>query len=91
MVTTGRFDAVAFLDGLVSTEPDRVTAPSATAPDRLPARQDITPGDLPADWRVEWEERAAIREYEGGQAREHAEAEALREITARMRAAGEYP
>ncbi len=57
----------------------------------------ITPNDLPVEWRLEWEERAAIREYEGGQAREHAEAEALQEITERIRIAGlrtgkaEYP
>lgn len=49
-----------------------------------------TPDDLPADWRCEWEERAAIREYDGGQAREHAEAEAFTEILARMRAAGVF-
>ena len=48
-----------------------------------------TPGDLPADWWLEWEERAAIREYDGGQAREHAEAEAFDEILARIRAAGD--
>ena len=47
--------------------------------------------DLSPDWRVEWEERAAIREYDGGQVREHAEAEALREIVARMTAAGVGP
>ena len=52
---------------------------------------EITPADLPGDWRVEWEERAAIREHEGGQAREHAEAEALSEILTRMGAAGEFP
>lgn len=50
----------------------------------------VSPADLPSDWRLEWEERAAIREYDGGQAREHAEAEALTEIVARMRAAGEW-
>lgn len=49
----------------------------------------VSPADLPGDWRLEWEERAAIREYDGGQAREHAEAEALREIVERMRMAGE--
>lgn len=53
------------------------------------ARSIREPGELPADWRVEWEERTAIREYEGGQAREHAEAEAFTEIPARMRTAGE--
>ncbi|MCP4251652.1 MAG: hypothetical protein GY778_31835 [bacterium] len=48
----------------------------------------ITPDDLPAEWRVEWEERAAIREFDAGQAREHAEAEALQEVIARMRTLG---
>jgi len=51
------------------------------------ADRTITVAELPPDWRVEFEERAAIREYDGGQLREHAEAEALREIVARMRAA----
>ena len=44
----------------------------------------ITLDNLPWDWRCEWLERAAIREFEGGQAREHAEAEALREVVQRM-------
>ena len=48
----------------------------------------VSPADLPVDWRIEWEERAAIREYNGGQAREHSEAEALTEILVRMRVAG---
>ena len=47
-----------------------------------------TPDDLPGDWRCEFEERAAIREYDGMQAREHAEAEAFCEILARMKRAG---
>ena len=47
------------------------------------------PGDLPGDWRCEFEERASIREYAGGQTREYAEAAAFSEIVARMRAAGE--
>jgi len=38
--------------------------------------------DLPPDWRIEYEERAAIREYDGNQPREYAEREALREILA---------
>jgi len=46
------------------------------------------PDDLPWDWREEWAERVAIRMMDGGQAREHAEAEALAEIIARMVAAG---
>ena len=48
----------------------------------------VSPADLTPEWRLEWEERAAIREYDGGQAREHAEAEAFTEILARMRSAG---
>ena len=56
-----------------------------------PAPCEITVADLPPDWRLEFEERAAIREYDGGQLREHAERDALVEIVARMRAAGEIP
>ncbi len=44
----------------------------------------LAPADMPESWRELYEERAAIREYDGGQAREHAEAEALREILAMM-------
>ena len=61
---------------------------TASAPTALP---ETTGADLPADWRLEFEERAAIREYDGGQLREFAEAEALREIITQMRAAGESP
>lgn len=43
-----------------------------------------TTTDLPDDWREYYEERAAIREYDGGQAREHAEAEALQETLRAM-------
>ena len=53
--------------------------------------ENLRPEDLPSEWRVEWEERAAIREYDGGQAREHAEAEALTEILDRMSTADEMP
>lgn len=48
-----------------------------------------TANNLPDYWRCEFEERAAIREYDGGQVREHAEAEAFHEILNRMRVAGE--
>lgn len=89
MVAIERFDAVAFLGGLVATTPDRPTAPLAGELVAGATRHEITPADLPGDWRVEWEERAAIREYDGGQAREHAEAEALGEIVSRMQVAGE--
>jgi hypothetical protein len=43
------------------------------------------PDDLPGDWRVQWEERAAILEYDGGLPRERAEATALAEIIRLMR------
>ena len=77
-----RFDARQFLAELYGG--------TATVTERdAPSCGIAGPGDLPTDWRVEFEERAAIREYDGGQAREHAEAEAFAEILARMRAAGE--
>ncbi len=44
----------------------------------------LAPADMPEAWRERFAERAAIREYDGGQAREHAEAEALREVQAMM-------
>ena len=49
----------------------------------------IDPSDLPGDWRVEWEERAAIMEYDGGLPRERAEALALEDVLRRMRHAGD--
>ena len=48
---------------------------------------DIGPDDLPGDWRVLWEERAAILEYEGGLLRERAEHEALLDIVKQMNTA----
>ena len=47
---------------------------------------DVTgPESLPMDWRIEFEERAAILEYDGGLVREEAETQALREINTRLR------
>jgi hypothetical protein len=46
----------------------------------------MRPEDLPGQWREWYEERAAIREFHGGQVREHAEAEALKETLDAMRA-----
>ncbi|MCH8121063.1 MAG: hypothetical protein IIC00_15230 [Planctomycetes bacterium] len=40
--------------------------------------------DLPMDWRIDFEERAAILEYDGGLSRDEAEANALIEIRHRM-------
>ncbi|MBN2448001.1 MAG: hypothetical protein JXO22_14820 [Phycisphaerae bacterium] len=85
------FDARAFLEQLITG--NAVDSPS---PDSFDGRSQsvtlrATPDELPADWRVWFEERAAIREYDGMQAREHAEAEALAETVAAMRAAGDWP
>lgn len=74
-----RFDARQFLAELYGG--------TATEPD-VPSCGITGPGNLPVEWRMEWEEQAAVREYDGGQAREHAEAEAFTEILDRMRAAG---
>jgi hypothetical protein len=46
---------------------------------------DPTSADLPADWREVYEERAAIREYDGGLPRELAEHYALLDTFALMR------
>jgi len=45
---------------------------------------DIGVEDLPGDWRVWFEERAAIKEYHGGLPRELAEAQALAETVQQM-------
>ena len=47
-------------------------------------RQITSPYDLPMDWRVEYEERAAILEYDGGLSRTEADSQALREIVERL-------
>jgi hypothetical protein len=67
------FDAQTFLTGLFTPETD--------------ADPVIGPDDLPPKWREHFEERAAIREHDGGQAREHAEAEALAETLQAMKGA----
>ena len=51
-----------------------------------PALTDID--DLPMDWRIEYEERAAILEYDGGLTREDADAQALIEMRNRMKMLG---
>ena len=67
------FDARSFLEGLY--QPD--------SPDSEEA--DLGLDDLPADLRVEFEERAAIMEFDGRLPRERAEALALAEALRRMR------
>jgi len=44
------------------------------------------PSELPMNWRIEFEERAAILEYDGGLTREEAERQALQEINERIKA-----
>ena len=84
MLATERFDAAAFLAAL--TAPRDNVQWSEAGPGAA-VTEVLGPDNLPGDWRIEFEERAAVREYDGGQAREHAEAEAFTEILARMRAA----
>ena len=48
--------------------------------DRLPR----SPAELPVDWWVVWDERSAIREFEGGMHRELAESEAFAEVVRMM-------
>ncbi len=67
------FDARQFLNALY-------TDPTAVA-------EITTPDDLPDEWSKLYEERAAIRHFDGGQALEHAEAEAFAEVVARLSAA----
>ena len=40
--------------------------------------------DLPMDWRIEYEERAAILQFDGGLSRNEADRQALREIAERI-------
>jgi hypothetical protein len=72
-----KYDAPAFLQSLFRPPTE------ATAPD-----PDVRVEDLDPDWRVEWEERAAVMEYDGSLPRERTEAAALVEIAKEMRAAG---
>jgi hypothetical protein len=59
---------------LAASDPE---APATPAPE-------IRVEDLDPEWRVEWEERAAIMEYDGGLPRERAEAAALSYIIDRL-------
>ena len=61
---------------------DRLRALRAGKSLDLPTLTDID--DLPMDWRIEFEERAAILEFDGGLAREDADKQALREIAERI-------
>ena len=78
------YNIIALLDDLLK----RSATPDAPAMARPVIRRAIGPERLPMDWRIEWEERAAIMEYDGGLPRERAEALALDDILAQMRRAG---
>src|SRR5262245_37646664 len=47
----------------------------------------IGPDDLPADWREKGEERAAIREYDGGWLKQQGEDLALQDVLQQMQQA----
>jgi hypothetical protein len=47
--------------------------------------------DLPLEWHEAWDERAALREYDGGLPREVAEARALQDVLEQMREAAGRP
>ena len=79
------FDAAAFLEELFRSDSAASADPATAACCPAVETTDIRPDDLPEYWRELYEERAAIRQYDGGQPREHAEAEALREIIVWMR------
>ena len=86
------FDARSFLEGLYAPVPKGFSLPEPRSgrgqglrTDDLSSGPDIGPDDLPGDLRVEFEERAAIMEYDGGLPRERAEALALAEVLRLMR------
>ncbi len=75
------FDVVTFLNGLFEADqPPPAPAPAADSPAGIES-----PADLSPEWRDMYQERAAIRHFDGGQALEHAEAEAFRETLAAMK------
>jgi len=49
------------------------------------AEEDAGVASIPMEWRYEYEERAAILEYDGGLSRNDADRQALREIFERIR------
>jgi hypothetical protein len=63
----------------------------AASPTAVPAASVLGVEDLPGDWRVEWEERAAVLEYDGKIPRERAEAQALTEILGKMLRTNGFP
>lgn len=64
---------------------ERLRALRADSSYGVPDDGPTTPDDLSMDWRIEYEERAAILEYDGGLSREAADIQAFNEIKERMR------
>jgi hypothetical protein len=58
-------------------------------PPAAPGGATMRTAGLPPGWHLEWDERAAILEYDGGLPRERAEAVALAAVLGLMAAAGE--
>lgn len=81
------FDATAVLNGLFTRSAIADVPITTTQPRCGP----VGPEYLPMDWRAEWEERAAINEYDYGMTRQRAEAAALVEIDRLMAEAGVVP
>lgn len=60
------------------------TSDAAGPTSPLPCINGAGPEDLPMDWRIAWEERAAIMEYDGCLPRERAEVDALADVLRTM-------
>ncbi|HEX4592260.1 MAG TPA: hypothetical protein VH120_20160 [Gemmataceae bacterium] len=67
------YDAEQFLEDLFKPVDKLLTGPA------------IVPDVLPPDWHLQWDERAAILESDGGVLRERAEALALLDVLEQMR------
>jgi len=64
---------------------DAIFGPDAKAAlGKISQEANVEPNELSGDWLIEWEERAAIMEYDGRLPRERAEALALAEIRQQM-------
>ena len=69
------FDVIEYLNNLVISQ--------------IADIEDITSVfDLPMDWRIEYEERAGIMQYDGGLSREEADKRAFSEILERIKGFG---
>ncbi len=78
------YNAIEFLENLFAPDVQSCRAPTAS-PMSPVGRPGIGVDDLPGDWRIWFEERAAIKEHDGHLPRELAEAQALTETVEQMR------